>query len=598
MYSFIHSFIHFVFYHSPRSRPTNIRESIAAEFNSAAYPTEADKASSKALDEVRVAGFPRSSRRVDEFNEFTQSGMRGAQNTRTHTAHRAAHLTPEYTYHNTQYLHAENLYESQEEALVREEVLGQLEELVKNWIKGVATKVGRPTANANANIYTFGSYRLGVHGPGADIDTLCVGPGYCQREGHFFGDEEHSLQAILSKTTGVESVRPVRNAFVPVIECVIRGINIDLLYAQLHGDVRPDLDVRAQAVLRHCDDRTVRSLNGCRVTDTILNEVNNVESFRVALRALKLWAQRRGVYSNVTGYLGGVNWAILVAFVCKQFPNAAPSVILKNFFILYSVWNWPAPVMLRPIEKDPSLDMTVWDPRENPRDRSHLMPIITPSYPCMNSSYNVSESTMAVMQAEFERGREFFKSTGQITSPDTYRKLFEPANLFAEYKHFLEVEVWATNKEDFELWEGWVHSRMRFLIKNVGYSMDVRPWPKAFKDPQKENNHVYYIGLKKKQEAARKFSLDNSQANKPVELTPAVNAFSHTVKDWAERNAETMHIGVRHVTRTDLPAFMAGHVPAKKKKSGSKKRAGQAEAAEAADGQENKQAYKTIKTEC
>ena len=486
---------------------------------SSAYPTEQETASSKALDEM---------------------------------------------------LHLENLYETQEEALVREEVLGMLESLVKNWIKSVAASVGRPTEKANSNIYTFGSYRLGVHGPGADVDTLCVGPGYCQREGHFFTTEEVdatcSLQAILSKTPGVESVRPVKNAFVPVIECVIRGINIDLLYAQLYGEVRPDLDVRAQAVLRHCDDRTVRSLNGCRVTDTILTEVANVESFRVALRALKLWAQRRGVYSNVMGYLGGVNWAILVAFICKKYPNAAPSVVLEHFFTLYSLWRWPAPVMLRPIEKDPSLDMTVWDPRENPRDRAHLMPIITPSYPCMNSSYNVSDSTMAIMKAEFERGREFFKTNGQVTSADAYKKLVEPFNLFGEYKHFLEVEVWATNKDDFELWEGWVHSRMRFLIKNVGGLMDVRPWPKAFKNPDKENYHVYYIGLKKKKEVVRTFTLDRTQQNKPVELNPAVNSFTHTVKDWAERNAETMNIAVRHVTRTDLPAFMADHVPAKKKK--------------------------------
>jgi len=71
---------------------------------------------------------------------------------------------------------------------IRELVLGRVAAVVKKFVRTVSISRGLSEAAANAaggKIFTFGSYRLGVHGPGDDIDTLCVVPKHVSRDDFF-----------------------------------------------------------------------------------------------------------------------------------------------------------------------------------------------------------------------------------------------------------------------------------------------------------------------------------------------------------------------------------------------------------------------------
>ncbi|ONM30622.1 Nuclear poly(A) polymerase 1 [Zea mays] len=140
------------------------------------------------------------------------------------------------------YLSDARLYERQDEAILREEVLGKLDQTVKAWIKK-ATRISgygeQFVHEANAKIFTFGSYRLGVHGPGADIDTLCVGPRHATQNEYFF----RWLHDILAEMPEVSELHPVPDAHVPVLGFKINGVSIDLVYANLAHAAIPEVSL-------------------------------------------------------------------------------------------------------------------------------------------------------------------------------------------------------------------------------------------------------------------------------------------------------------------------------------------------------------------
>ncbi|CAM0903118.1 unnamed protein product [Alopecurus aequalis] len=456
------------------------------------------------------------------------------------------------------FLREAGLCENSDELAAREELLRELQGVLDRWVKRLTAQRGYPDGmveQATALLLPFGSYRLGVHGRGSDIDALVVGPSYIDRDHDFFD----VLGGVLAETEAVTELQPVPRAHVPVIKMRFRGVPVDLLYASVCLPVVPkDIDLRDRAVLRGMDLPTVRSLNGVRVADELMRLVPDAAAFRTTLCCVKHWAKARGVYSNVMGFLGGVGWAILVARVCQLYPNAAPSMLVPRFFKIFAQWKWPNPVLLEAIEHDDDNgDLApVWDPRRNPRDRSHLMPVITPAYPCMNSCYNVSHATLRIITEQLEVGRVISQ---EIAESGGWEALFQPFHFFKAYKSYLQVDVKAAGGEaDLREWKGWVESRLRQLVTRVEMAtagmLLCHPNPQAYaaKPNDLHCTSSFFVGLSKPQQ-------EQQQPQVQFDLRATTEGFKQEVYMY-EFWRPGMELEVKHARRKDLPSYVLDHI--------------------------------------
>ncbi|KAI7866526.1 Poly(A) polymerase central domain-containing protein [Spinellus fusiger] len=526
-------------------------------------------------------------------------------------------------------LHDYGLFENGEEAQKRLTVLGKLNKLTKEFVYTVSKLKHFPEAIAKdtgGKVFTFGSYRLGVHGAGADIDALCVFPRHVEREDFFT-----LMYAMLKERPEVTELTSIGEAYVPVIKMHFSGIPIDLVCARLDlARIPDDLELADNDILNGLDERCIRSLNGSRVTDDILRLVPNIPVFRTALRTIKLWAKRRAIYANVMGFLGGVAWAMLVARLCQLYPNGCAATVVCHFFKLMYQWKWPQPILLKNLEDGP-LQIRVWNPQRRiffciyihdstylfilvflciyiyAADKSHRMPIITPAYPSMCATHNVTDSTKAILLKEFERGMEIVESI--MSGAGKWESLFEESSFFRAYKHYLQVIASSDSSQSQLQWSGLVESRLRQLVLKlelVEMLTLAHPYIQGFekvhycltdKEQQDASNGIYladhtftptegiltmqhidilkgrgdlsqkaiqcirplytttfYIGLSVEPKAE---STDRSTGPRTLDLIWPIQEFIKLVKSWDKFDEDSMKISVKNLKSNMLPYELA-----------------------------------------
>jgi len=237
------------------------------------------------------------------------------------------------------------------------------EEFIKEVSKaqGFADSVVR---HMGGKVATFGSFKLGVVGPGSDIDTLVVAPANISAD-DFFSKFPEMLER-KSPEGAVTELTAKPDAHAPIITLKYQGVDLDLIFGRIAvlKSIPRELNMTDIDLLRGLSDQEVRSLNGIRVADEMLSLVPEQGVFRTALRAIKLWSSRRAIAGNIYGFPGGVAWAILVARVCQLYPKATASVVVLKFFRILEKWQWPMPVVLKPIEYSSRYgNLKVWNPK-------------------------------------------------------------------------------------------------------------------------------------------------------------------------------------------------------------------------------------------
>lgn len=294
----------------------------------------------------------------------------------------------------------------------------------------------------------------------------------------------------------------------------------------------------------------------------------------------------RGLYNNAMGYVGGVACALLTARICQLYPNSAPATIVARFFKIYQQWKWPQPVILKQIEDYP-LHLRVWNPRIVPADRYHKMPVITPAYPSMCSTHNVSQSTFDVMKEEFKRGAEIMLRIEQKKA--TWADLLARSDFFSRFKHFFQVIVVADSAETHRQWSGFVESRIRQLVLRLEgeeYIAGAPPFPDTFEvevvgtsddailkahfySEDEPNNHD-----SDKNEEGEKISYTtciyvalsvappdpNHKGPRRLILDRPVNDFTFLTSTW-DKKTEDMRLLIRDIRRDNLPNYLFVDMP-------------------------------------
>ena len=385
------------------------------------------------------------------------------------------------------FLKEKNAFDTEENKKLRTTILTNLTNLANQLIKDIKGLSNDEICDSQARIIPSGSVLLDVCSPESDIDAVFVAPEFVKRTEHFF----KLFPNYLIKDQNVSKLKKIEHANVPIISFKYFNIDVDLSFAAIPLKTIPnELNLLDDTILENMNEKCIKSINSLRVGELIPKLVPDLNNFLTLLRFVRYYSTQKYLNGNMFGYLGGINLAILSAFICQRYPNATSSFLVYSFFSDISQWDWSKPLFIN----KPNIGVLLsW---ENINNRE-IMPIITPAYPSTNSLYTATHSTKNRIIEEFKNAS--IETEKVLLEGKSWNILFEKSKFFEKFSQYIEISISADNEDDFDNWKEIVSSKVRKLMIQLEYLDFIKSaplFPYIFKDKNNLLKAYYYYGIR------------------------------------------------------------------------------------------------------
>ena len=195
----------------------------------------------------------------------------------------------------------------------------------------------------------------------------------------------------------------------------------------------------------------MRVLNAHRDRIRLENEIPNLESFRLAFRAIKVFCIHHGLYSARFGYLGGIHIAIMLTRIAVNMPASTTATnLIRCFFAEYAFFEWSTDTVT-----------AVSTNSTNRRTAREPISILSPERPVINVAANATVMNVKAIVEEFKSTNErLVSSVSWDTICGDRDSLVQ--DFLGRYNTYVKVYVshWGGNCVDARSLVGFIESRI------------------------------------------------------------------------------------------------------------------------------------------